>query len=83
MTPESFLKWQAAFKLEMEELKQRKKEQAEAEEKKKNRGKVEEKKMTGRELYEAGLVGKAGDEEDDDGEDAITEEMRKVKVNKD
>lgn len=83
VTPESFLKWQAAFKLEMEELKQRKKDQAEAEEKKKNRGKVEEKKMTGRELYEAGLVGKGGDEDDDDGEDAITEEMRKVKVNKD
>ena len=56
---------------------------SEAEEKKKNRGKVEEKKMTGRELYEADLVGKGGDEDDDDGEDAITEEMRKVKVNKD
>ena len=29
------------------------------------------------------LVGKGGDEDDEDGEDAITEEMRKVKVNKD
>jgi hypothetical protein len=83
VTPESFKKWHAAFKLEMEDLKQRKLQQAEAEEKKKNRGKVEEKKMSGRQLYEGGFVGKGADEEEDyDGEDAITEEMRKVKVNK-
>jgi hypothetical protein len=80
VTPESFKKWQAEFKLEMEALKQRQKEQAEAEEKKKNRGKVDEKKMSGRALWEAGLVGKGGEDEEDDGEDAITEGMRKVKV---
>lgn len=80
VTPESFKKWQAAFKQEMEELKQRKKELAEAEEKKKNKGKLEEKKMTGRQLYEAGLVGKGADEMDDEGEDAITEEMSKAKI---
>jgi hypothetical protein len=80
VTPESFKKWQAEFKLEMEALKQRQKEQAEAEEKKKNRGKVDEKKMSGRALWEAGLAGKGGEDEEDDGEDAITEGMRKVKV---
>lgn len=80
VTPESFKKWQAEFKQEMEDLKQRKKEQAEAEEKKKNRGKTEEKKLSGKQLWEAGLAGKGVDEEEDDGEDAITEEMRKVKV---
>ena len=80
VTPESFRKWQAEFKLEMEALKQRQKEQVEAEEKKKNRGKVDEKKMSGRALWEAGLAGKGGEDEEDDGEDAITEGMRKVKV---
>ena len=36
--------------------------------------------MSGRALWEAGLAGKGGEDEEDDGEDAITEGMRKVKV---
>ncbi|KAM0723216.1 hypothetical protein Q7P37_001416 [Cladosporium fusiforme] len=80
VTPESFKKWQADFKQEMAELKQRQKEQAEAEEKKKNKGKTEEKKMSGRQIFEQGLAGKGGEDEEDEGEDAITEDMRKVKV---
>lgn len=80
VTPDSFKKWQAEFKQEMAELKQRQKEQAEAEEKRKTRGKAEEKRLTGKQLWEQGLAGKGGDEDEDEGEDAITDQMKKVKV---
>ena len=80
VTPESFKKWQAEFKQEMAELKQRQKEQAEAEEKRKTRGKAEEKRLTGKQLWEQGLAGKGGEDDEDEGEDAITDQMKKVKV---
>jgi hypothetical protein len=64
VTRESFLKWRARFREEMEEQERREKEEKEAEEKKK-RGKLEEKKLTGKQLWERGMVGKV--DEDDEG----------------
>jgi hypothetical protein len=64
VTRESFLKWRAKFREEMEERERREKEEKEAEEKKK-RGRLEEKKLTGKQLWEGGMAGKV--DEDDEG----------------
>lgn len=64
VTRESFLKWRAKFRDEMEERERREKEEKEAEEKKK-RGRLEEKKLTGKQLWEGGMAGKV--DEDDEG----------------
>ncbi|KAI1336441.1 RWD-domain-containing protein [Xylariaceae sp. FL0016] len=75
VTPETFLKWRADFLREMEEQRVKEEEERLAE-MKKARVK-EEKKLTGKQLWERGLVGKI---EDDEGEDAITEGVEKLKV---
>lgn len=81
VTRESFLNWRKGFAKEMEEEERAKVEEREAEDKKKRVGR-EEKKLTGRELWEKGLAGKAGEEDEDvegDGEELV-EDMEKVKV---
>lgn len=79
VTRESFIKWMADFKREQEEAKKKAEEEAEAADKKKRGGKVEEKKLTGKQLWEQGIAGKTA-EEDEEGEDAILDGMRDVKV---
>lgn len=79
VTRESFIKWMSDFKREQEEAKKRAEEEAEAADKKKRGGKMEEKKLTGKQLWEQGIAGKTADE-DEEGEDAITDGMRDVKV---
>ncbi|KAH6615277.1 RWD domain-containing protein [Boeremia exigua] len=65
VTRESFLKWSAEFKAEMDEKKRVAEEEKEAEDKKKRVAK-EEKKLTGKELWQQGLVGKGDDEDEGD-----------------
>lgn len=79
VTRESFLAWRDTFHREMAEEKARRVVEIEAEEKKKRGGRVEEKKLTGKQLWVQGLAGKVGEEEDEEGEDAI-ESMRTLKV---
>lgn len=63
VTPESFMKWREGFLREMEEQRLREEEERLAELKK---ARVKEPvKMTGRQLWEAGLVGKVEDDDDD------------------
>lgn len=63
VTPESFMKWREGFLREMEEQRLKEEEERLAELKK---ARVKEPvKMTGRQLWEAGLVGKVEDDEDD------------------
>lgn len=78
VTRESFLEWRNNFKRESDEAEARRVEEKEAEEKKK-RGGNEEKRLTGKELFQRGLVGKAGDEDEDEGDDALVG-MEKLKV---
>jgi hypothetical protein len=82
VTRESFLKWRAKFREEVEERERREKEEKEVEEKKK-RGRLEEKKLTGKQLWERGMAGKA--DEDDEGVegedvDGIAAGAEKLKV---
>lgn len=79
VTRESFLAWRDKFRKEMAEEAERKRLEQEAEEKKKRGGKEQKDLLTGRQLWEQGLAGKTADDEDE-GEDAITEGMREVKV---
>jgi uncharacterized protein YdiU (UPF0061 family) len=68
---ETFQKWLADFKKEVEEEEQRQREEKEIEDKKKKTAK-EEKKLTGRQLWERGLAGKADyDEEEEDALPAV------------
>lgn len=77
VTRESFLAWQEKFKKEMEEEAARRQAEQEAEDKRK---KIKaEVKLTGKQLWEQGLTGKTA-EEDEDGEDAILDGMKQVKV---
>ncbi|KFY36328.1 hypothetical protein V494_05124 [Pseudogymnoascus sp. VKM F-4513 (FW-928)] len=75
---ETFAKWRAAFRKEMEDKEKAEQEAEEAAEKKRNRGKETEVKLTGRQLWESGMAGKA--DEDDDLEDAAIAAVEKVKV---
>ena len=77
VTRETFLAWRDRFKKEIEDEKLRKEQEREDELRKKRI--KEEKKMTGKELWEKGLAGKAGEEEEE-GEDAIDEEMQALRV---
>ncbi|KAI5370459.1 putative RWD domain-containing protein [Septoria linicola] len=79
VTRERFLEWRDRFQKEMAEEAERKRLEQEAEEKKKRGGKELKDVMTGRQLWEQGLAGKNADDEDE-GEDAITDGMRQVKV---
>ena len=78
VTKEFFLAWRERFRKEQIEATEKKQAEQEAEDKKK-RVKVEEKKLTGKQLWEQGLAGNVI-EEDEDGEDAIADGMRKVNV---
>ncbi|KAF2154606.1 RWD-domain-containing protein [Myriangium duriaei CBS 260.36] len=78
VTRDTFLAWRDRFKKEMEEERARREKELEEEMRKKRLPK-EERKMTGKELWEKGLAGKTVDEEEE-GEDAIVEGMREVKV---
>ncbi|GAM86148.1 hypothetical protein ANO11243_041590 [Dothideomycetidae sp. 11243] len=69
VTRDTFLAWRDRFRKEMDEERLRKEAERE-EELRKKRVPKEEKKMTGRELWEKGLAGKFGDE-DEEGDDAI------------
>ena len=79
VTRESFTAWHEKFKEEMTAEKARRAVELEAEEKKRRGGKLEEKKLTGKQLWQQGLAGKVADE-DEEGEDAIEEGMRELKV---
>lgn len=79
VTRESFLAWREKFQKEMAEDAERRRLEQEAEDKKKRGGKDLKDALTGRQLWEQGLAGKTADDEDE-GEDAITEGMRDVKV---
>ncbi|GIZ39684.1 hypothetical protein CKM354_000305900 [Cercospora kikuchii] len=79
VTRESFLAWRDKFQKEMAEEADRKRLEQEAEEKKKRGGKDLKEVLTGRQLWEQGLAGKTADDEDE-GDDAITEGVRQVKV---
>ncbi|CAK1354876.1 unnamed protein product [Cercospora beticola] len=79
VTRESFLAWRDKFQKEMAEEAERKRLELEAEEKKKRGGKDLKEVLTGRQLWEQGLAGKTADDEDE-GDDAITEGVRQVKV---
>ncbi|KAI9834576.1 MAG: hypothetical protein M1819_002952 [Sarea resinae] len=87
VTRESFLRWRDAFFAEMAEDERKRKEEREGEDKRKKGASgaaaaaaAAERKMTGRELWEGGFVGKGGDEEDGDGEDALGAEVERLKV---
>jgi len=75
---ETFLEWRESFRKDMEEEERRRQEEKELDDKRKRIPK-EEKKMTGKELFEKGLVGK-GDEDDEDGEDAVEAAVEKLKL---
>ncbi|PLB55136.1 RWD-domain-containing protein [Aspergillus steynii IBT 23096] len=78
VTRESFLKWQAGFKQEIEDEERRQKEEKEADDKrsKTKTPAKEEKKMTGRELWERGLAGKADFDEDEEDSMPPVEKMK-------
>jgi hypothetical protein len=80
VTPETFLKWRATFKKEMEEAQLREEEAEEAAEKKKNRGKETVIQLTGKQLWERGMAGKIEEDYDDDDEVSI-QEVEKLTVN--
>lgn len=81
VTRETFLAWRDRFKEEMAEEERRRREEAEAEEMKKRRGAREEVKLTGRQLWERGLAGKAGEEDEEGETDALAEAVaRDVKI---
>lgn len=73
VTRDTFLAWRERFKEEMAEDERRRREELEAEELKKKKGARDEIKMTGRQLWERGLAGKAGEEDEDGGTDALAE----------
>ena len=68
VTRETFLKWRAEYKAEVEEVERRRVEEQELEDKKRRIAK-EEKRLTGKQLWERGMVGKVEEEEDDEEED--------------
>jgi hypothetical protein len=70
---ETFLAWRERFRTEMAEEERRRKEELEAEELKKRRGAKEEVKLTGRQLWERGLAGNAGEEDEEGDVDALAE----------
>lgn len=77
VTPERFMAWREAFMKEMAEKEAREEEERLAEMKK---AKVKEPiKMTGRQLWEAGLAGKGGDEDGYD-EEGMVDGVQKMKV---
>ena len=80
VTRENFLAWRDSFRREVQEEETRKREEAEAEDKKRKL-KGEEKKLTGRQLWERGLVGKAEEDEMEEGEDGLVG-IEKLKVGK-
>lgn len=79
VSPETFMKWRADFRKEMEEMKVKQEEEDEAAEKKKNRGKDTVTQLTGKQLWERGLAGKIEEDEDYD-DDAPVEGIEKLKV---
>jgi len=79
VNPETFMKWRADFRKEMEELRVKQEEDDEAAEKKKNRGKDTVTQLTGKQLWERGLAGKIEEDEDYD-DDAPVEGVEKLKV---
>lgn len=79
VNPETFMKWRADFRKEMEELRTKQEEDDEAAEKKKNRGKDAVTQLTGKQLWERGLAGKIEEDEDYD-DDVPVEGVDKLKV---
>jgi RNAse (barnase) inhibitor barstar len=73
---ETFLAWRASFRQEMQDEKRRKEEERELEDKKKRIVK-EEKRLTGKELWQQGLVGKAEESDDEDGDEV---DLGKLKI---
>ena len=78
VTPETFMKWRASFKKEMEEARL-KEEAEEAAEKKKNRGRETAVQLTGKQLWERGMAGKIEEDYEDDNEVPI-QEVEKLTV---
>ncbi|ORX95404.1 RWD domain-domain-containing protein [Clohesyomyces aquaticus] len=75
VTRESFLAWREKFRRQLQEEEQRRLEEKEIDDKKKKI--KEEKRLTGKELWQGGLAGKGGEE--DEGEDALAG-MEKLKI---
>lgn len=80
VTPETFMKWRAGFRKEMEEQKLRDEEAEEAAEKKKNRGKETVVQLTGKQLWERGMAGKIEEDEEDDDEEIPIQQVEGLKV---
>ena len=62
---ETFMKWREAFRKEMQDKEDEANEEERLAELKRNRGKEAEIKLTGRQLWEKGIAGKGGEEEED------------------
>jgi hypothetical protein len=73
VTRDTFLAWREKFREELAEEERRRKDELEAEELKKKKSAREEVRITGRQLWERGLAGKAGEEDEDGGTDALAE----------
>ena len=78
VTRETFVKWMANFKKEMEEQERKRREEKEAEDRKLKKPSAyarDEKKLTGKQLWERGYAGKGdydeGGDEDEDGGAAL------------
>ncbi|KAL9050322.1 MAG: hypothetical protein Q9162_006710 [Coniocarpon cinnabarinum] len=83
VTAERFLAWREAFRKEMQEAEDKRKEAERAETVKRLGAKAvrdEEKKLTGKELWLRGLAGKGEDEDDDDDVDGLSQSMDKTDV---
>jgi hypothetical protein len=80
VTPETFMRWREGFRKEMEEMKIMEEEAEEAAEKKKNRGKDTVTQLTGKQLWERGLAGKIGEDEEDDDDLLPVEGVEKLTV---
>jgi hypothetical protein len=80
VTRDTFLAWRQKFKEEMAEEERRRKEELEAEELKKRKGAKEEIRLTGRQLWERGLAGKAGEEDEGDADALADSVAANVKI---
>ena len=78
VTRETFMRWRDAFRKEMQDKEDAANEEERLAELKRNRGKEAEVKLTGRQLWEKGLAGKGGEEEEDFEE--MAKGMQKVSV---
>ena len=77
VTRDRFLAWREGFRIEMEEQRKRREEGEGAEAEGRKKGK-EERLTTGRALWEGGMVGREGEEEEEEGEGVVPDGGEKV-----